>query len=400
MDRMQTGIIALLKSAITGNSVPLSESFDIDAAYSIIKAHHIAPLVYTGALNCGIDHNQSAMQQLFQSYVRAIQLSQQQMKELERVFKAFHEAGIDYLPLKGCVMKAFYPQPELRLMGDADVLIRVEQYDRIVPVMKMLGFTEQKGTEYHFVWVSDYLDLELHRYLVKSDFKKCHDYFQNGWMHAVAKDGTRYAMDDVNTFAFLFAHFAKHYASEGIGCRHVVDLWVYLRKHPQMDQAKLRAVLEEMELWRFYQNIRKLIGVWFEGEASDEKTEFISQMILANGSWGDAASAVLNEGAQDMEKTESVAVIRVKYIWSRLFPSVVRMKSEYPILRERPWLLPAMWIMRTYEKTIKKRSNMTRHMKRMILLNKNELRAHMEMLEYVGLSADEQSDAHRSASDE
>ena len=46
------------------------------------------------------------------------------------------------MPLKGCNMKALYPSPELRVMGDADILIRVEQYDRIRPIIQSLGFEE------------------------------------------------------------------------------------------------------------------------------------------------------------------------------------------------------------------------------------------------------------------
>ena len=34
------------------------------------------------------------------------------------------ENGIDYMPLKGACLKLIYPQPELRLMGDADILIK------------------------------------------------------------------------------------------------------------------------------------------------------------------------------------------------------------------------------------------------------------------------------------
>lgn len=389
MDIMQTGIVTLLKSAITGSGFPLPDDFDIDAAYPVIRAHNITALAYAGALNCGIDQKKPAMQQLFQSYLRAFQLSQQQMRALGRVFSAFNESGIDYLPLKGCIMKPFYPQPELRLMGDADVLIREEQYDRIVPVIEALGFTEAKGAEHHFTWKSDCLELELHKYLIKSDLMRCRDHFQNGWTHAEVSDGTRYAMDDVNTFAYLFTHFAEHYAFSGIGCRHVVDLWVYLRSHPQMDQDCLKAVLEKMDLWKFYQNIRKLIGVWFEEETPDERTEFISQAIFANGSWGSESNAALNKGVQDMGRKGSIALSRIKYIWDRLFPGAACLKGEYPILRRHPWLMPVMVCRRIAEKTILNRAILDKHMRQLSLLNRNELKARREMLEYVGLSADE-----------
>ena len=389
MNTLQTGITVLMKSAITGEKLPLPEDFDIDAAYPVIKAHHITALAHAGALNCGIDQNKPAMQKLFQSYLRALQVNQKQLRELERVFSAFDGAGIEYLPLKGCVMKPLYPRPEMRLMGDADVLIREEQYDRIVPVMKALGFTEEVGAEHHYIWESGNLNLELHRYLIGSDILKHCDHLRNGWAHAEAESGMRYAMDDVNTFAFLFVHFTKHFVLSGIGCRHVVDLWVYLRSHPDMDQAYLKTVLEKMNLWSFCQNIRRLIGVWFEGEMPDERTEILTQVIFANGSWGHSSNAVLNKGVRYMGKTDSAAVSRIRYACHSIFPGVKYLENQYPVLNKHPWLLPAIWCIRLFKKTIMEKDGLSRQMKRLRLLNREELTERRTMMKYVGLSIDE-----------
>lgn len=39
---------------------------------------------------------------------------------------AFDAGGIDYMPLKGSILKDLYPRHEMRMMGDADILIRME----------------------------------------------------------------------------------------------------------------------------------------------------------------------------------------------------------------------------------------------------------------------------------
>lgn len=275
------------------------------------------------------------------------------------------------------------------MMGDADVLIRVEQYDRIVPIMRELGFSEGEVGERNFVWTSDSLCLELHKCLIESTLVPYYNYFQNGWVHAKVKDGTRYAMDEENTFAFLFTHFSRHYSEAGIGCRHVVDLWVYLRSHPEMDEAYLRTVLEKLNLWEFYQNIRRLIAVWFEGEAPDDKSDFIAQTIFSNGSWGFSGNATLSKGVRDMEKSGSVVISRIKYIWRCLFPGIMRIRNQYPILRKQPWLLPVMWFVRLFDKLVLKRSIFRKHRRQLLLLNREKLKSRKEMLEYVGLIGDE-----------
>ena len=61
--------------------------------------------------------------------------SEKQLEAVNKIYAAFDKNGIDYLPLKGCNMKYLYPKPELRSMGDADILIREEQYKSIKDIV-------------------------------------------------------------------------------------------------------------------------------------------------------------------------------------------------------------------------------------------------------------------------
>lgn len=384
MDDMQKSIVTLLKSAITGEAYALPESFDLELIDPVVRKHHMIPLIYAGAVNCGVDRNNASMRRMFQAYCRAVQIGERQMRELERVFSSFETNEIDYLPLKGCVMKSLYPQPELRTMGDADVLIRMEQYERIREIIGELGFAEGEETEWHFVWKTDALCLELHRSLYKPDPVRETDYFKDAWRYASVREGRRHAMDAENTFAFLFAHFAEHFTLTGIGCRHVVDLWVYLRNHPEMDEARLREILGKLRLWRFYQNVRRLIAVWFEDGASDERTEFLSQVFFDSGSWGSSINAVLSEGLRDLKQTGSVSGSRLKYIRHRLFPDVRYFQNKYPVLRRHIWLLPAIWLLRLFQKLLSV-SILRRRSEQFRMLNQTGIDKRKKMLEYVGL---------------
>ena len=72
MDTTQRGIITLIKSAVTEQSLPLPEGFDLAAAYSIVKRHHISTLIYDGAVRCGISRTEPIMQKLFGEYCKAL----------------------------------------------------------------------------------------------------------------------------------------------------------------------------------------------------------------------------------------------------------------------------------------------------------------------------------------
>lgn len=71
MNVIQQGIITLLKCAITGQCLPLPEGFDLERAYPVIRRHHMIPLAYEGAVNCGMDRNHPVMKRMFAGCCRA-----------------------------------------------------------------------------------------------------------------------------------------------------------------------------------------------------------------------------------------------------------------------------------------------------------------------------------------
>lgn len=385
MEVQQQGILTLLKSAVTGEALVLPADFDLNAAAATINAHKIAPLVYEGALHCGVPQQHPVMQSLFQSSCRAIQINARQLRALDKLFAAFESAGIDYLPVKGCMMKAMYPKPELRLMGDADILIRQAQYDLLVPIMEQLGYRKETVLDYVTVWCNDALHVELHKSLFSSQEKDLHAYFCNVWAMAKVKEGVRYAMTEEDAFIYEVAHFAKHYRGTGIGCRHMVDLWVYLRCHPALDEAYIQEGLEKLQLWTFYQHVRRTIAWWFEDAASDDKTELIGNVIFSNGNWGTKQTIAVAEGIMNHENETGAAGSRIAYIWRRLFPKAEKLQIQYPVLERAPWLLPVCWLRYLIRKILTHKLSLRQHMVKMRYMTDDNLENQRRMLREVGL---------------
>ena len=385
MDITQQGVIALLKAAITGERAALPETFDLSAALQRMQNHHVVPLLYEGAFRCGISPVEPVMQQLFRTSCRILIRSEGQMRDVRRICAAFDENGIDYLPLKGCRMKALYPRPELRLMGDADILIRTEQYDRIRPVMQQLGFREGEETVHELIWESDNLYLELHKQMIPSYNEDLYTYFGTGWQRAVRESGNRYALTAEDEWIFLFTHFAKHFRDGGIGCRHVVDLWVYLRACPEMDEAHIRAGLGSMQLLEFYDNIRRLLDVWFGGGESDEKTELISQLIFSSGSFGAEEMRLLSRTIRDADKGDKKRNGRLVYFCKTAFPDVTTLRGKYRVLQKAPWMLPAVWVYRPFYNFFAEGERLKKHHRNLEVLTDEKMDARREILHCVGL---------------
>ncbi len=385
MNITQQGILTLLKSAVTQQPLPLPDAFDLAQAAELIRSHHITSLAYAGALQCGVSAQHPVMQSFFRSYCKALQVSARQMQKLQLLYGAFEENGIDYLPLKGSRMKGLYPSPELRLMGDADILIRIDQYEKIRPILVSLGFEEKKETDHELVWEAKELYLELHKRLIPSYNRDLYAFFGDGWKLAKQKTGTRYAMTPEEEWIYLFTHFAKHYRDGGIGCRHVVDLWVYRRANPDLDEAYVQEELQKLYLLEFYQNILRLLSVWFEEQESDAKTDFITEFIFASGSWGSMESRVLSVSVRDAKHSLSGGSARCAYLWKMLFPSTVVLRNKYTILKKHPWLLPVVWLLRPFYKLLFECRSLEEKKKGMDVLTSENLRQKQQLLNYVGL---------------
>jgi hypothetical protein len=155
MNVQQQGVLTLIRCGLTGEKMALPDGFDLDEAYKVLRQHQVLGLAYTGALNCGVSKQKPVMGRLFQNYCRYLQYSEQQGELIRTVCETFDEAGVDYMPLKGCNLKALYPAPELRAMGDVDILIKVKQYGAIKTALKMLGFSEVCESDHELIWERD-----------------------------------------------------------------------------------------------------------------------------------------------------------------------------------------------------------------------------------------------------
>ena len=385
MKQSHIGILTLLKSAIIQQKIALPEGFQLQDADEHINRHHIASLIYEGALLCNIPQNDIRLLQLFQKYCKALQVSERQLRELERIYNAFEENGIDYMPLKGCKMKALYPKPELRNMGDADILIRTEQYDKIRSVMQSLQFTEGEETVHELVWKSDALYLELHKHLIPSYNRDFYGYFGEGWARAKLLRGTQYTMTPEDEFIFLFTHFAKHYRDGGIGCRHVVDLWVYLRSHPELDLDYIQTELKKLQLLDFYRNIRRLISTWFEDQESDSRTDFLTEFIFASGSFGQIENRVLSRAVRDANHSVLGFSGKLLYLWQTAFPGIKILREKYTILKKHPCLLPLVWLIRPFYKVLFEWRSLRQQQRNLAAFDEDGMENHQKMLHYVGL---------------
>ncbi len=385
MKTSHRAVIDLVKASLTGEAAALGEDTDWTELCLTGHRHGILPMLYCGALASGAVLPGKIGPFLKKSTLDSACVDQRQRQELDRIEESFQRENIDYLLLKGTVLKKIYPQPELRIMGDADILIRVEQYDRIRQIMQQLGFTETLEADPEIVWdKKNDLNQELHKRLFEPANKGFFAYFGDGWKLARKAEGSRYEMGDEDVFVYLFTHYAKHYRNGGIGIRHITDLYVFSRAKKDLDMAYIAAELDKLGLLAFYEHTMEMVAVWFDGAADSQVTDFLTEKIIASGSFGTSQAATLSAGVRTMQTGKSGGG-RTRKLLSLLFPPLHTQLINYPILKKWPVLLPLVWVHRWVYAALFKRKAVKQNMEKVELLSAQKLLAWQAELDYVGL---------------
>ncbi len=384
MNIEQKGLLILIKSALTGMKLQMPDGFDFAKACEVAKQHGISAMIYYGALNCGVDTKCEQMQKLFTITCTYIAVSQRQLYKIEDICNAFEKNAIEYMLLKGSVLKKLYPKPEMRIMGDTDILIRTEQYGKIREIMMSLGFSEGNVSDHEFKWHHESLFVELHSKLIPSSNKDFYEYFGDGWNLAREKDGNdyRFKMTTEDELIYIFTHFAKHYRDAGIGLKHALDVWMYLKKNKELDKEYIKTELKKLNLYEFFVNVLETFEVWFEGRTATSKNELITDVIFKSGAAGCYEASVFSTMIKKYKST-SFDNIGIRKICNRIFEPFDVMCDKYKVLKKCPILLPAFWVANLADALRGKK--FSRVMGNIKIINKSNVGKYQDDLKLVGL---------------
>lgn len=174
--------------------------------------------------------------------------------EYEKLCKALEKAKIPFIPLKGSILRDYYPEPWMRTSCDIDVLIHKKNLARAIAYLSQnLEYVEkERATHDVSLYSPQGNHIELHFDLVeegraKNAINVLNSVWENVSLH---KDYLyRYDMDEF-FYYYHIAHMAKHFESGGCGIRPFVDLWI-LDSIECADYKKRSDLLKKGELIQF-----------------------------------------------------------------------------------------------------------------------------------------------------
>lgn len=385
MEQFVSSAFVLVKSALDGQKYMLPPETNYERLYNFGRQMQILPLLYAGIENCAAELPAGLRERFEKFAVQAFLFSTKQWTLLQSVCAAFELGKIDYMPLKGTLLKELYPSPEMRMMSDADILIRVEQYPRIREIMIDLGFTENIESDHELFWKKNGFVIELHKRLIPSYNKDYYAYFGEGWQRAVrvSPDEYRYRMSDEDAYVYLLTHFAKHFRDGGIGPRHFIDFFVY-RQKKELDAAYLDEQFDKLKLREFNDHLVTAIDWLFANGAPDSVSEYLLERICHSGPYGDSELRRISAALKDQKRSGSFAAGYRRRLFGRFFPPLAAMQSMYPALKHRPFLLPFFWVARWFS-LVFLRHHTKEYYQRVFEKNERQVAAYENELKKIGL---------------
>lgn len=262
------------------------------------------------------------------------------------------EMGVRHMLLKGSVMKNFYPSPDMRTMGDIDILVDASRCDEVVKAFVADGFVFVAEGDLHSNVQKENAYIEFHRSMVDSRHETLSAYYGDGFRLPHIVEGSRfeYKLTDEDFYVFLVAHIAKHYRYGGTGIRSLLDLYVYEKKLTALDYGYINGELEKIGLLDFYKKIKEITYEWYSGDF-DGNFNIMSEYIVSGGVYGIEGTEMQNSFILD-NIDGNIRAKKIQNFFGVIFLNYNEMKIRYPVLDGKRYLLPLFWVVRFFDTLI------------------------------------------------
>ncbi len=365
-------ILGLLASELFNKSADNFDGIDWKSVFNEARLQSVGTLVFSSAVkNKLLSGDEEALWQGKTAY----QLAKTGNVFLNhvRIGRMLDEAGIKCVMLKGVASASYYPDPYIRIMGDTDVLVDKNDFDKAIELFKQNGISgieEPDQQRHHVDFKMNNQRTELHFEFPGMPKNEMREKVQ-GLLLDIFDKATEYQTlygrvkipCAFHHGLIMLLHMQGHMQNGGMGLRHLCDWAVFVNSFSEKEFALIfENKLKEIGLWRFaclISQTAEYIGL--EYKAWMGKRESIAEMLLQDIISGG------NFGKKDVERLKSAKYIpsveenkREKTsVGQYIAYGVKTTKQMWPFFDKHRWLLPFGFVgycVRTAYRLITKKS--------------------------------------------
>lgn len=362
----------------------LLANIDMEALLRLAKAHSVSAMVCMALEQTDAFQHAAETTRLkwLDAKNKAIRKNMLLDAERKAILHELEIQGIWYMPLKGSILKDWYPKPGMREMADNDILFDPSGREQVREIFQNRGYKTvsfRKGNHDVYEKAPIY-NFEMHVSLFPGTYKELTEQYENVKEHLLPVDGTAYqfAFTPEDFYVFALAHAHKHYSHSGTGVRTLADIYVMDRHLGDiMDRDEVEQKLTQLGIAEYEQHSRVLAEKLFSAVrplAEIELTEDEKEMLLyyCNATtYGTVGNSVNNRLHELQENSEDITLwTKLKYCGVRLFPGREFCKLYYPFVYRHPWTLPFFWVWRIVDKGITHRRKVKQELKALKAVSK------------------------------
>ena len=339
--KIKKNFIDLIVQFVTNEKIinDLSE-FEVMGIIKFAGYHSVEKIIYSSLKSLGIvvpEEFEKLNNVLFQKSIV-------QDCELESINNSFNEQKICHLPLKGSILKNYYPSIEYRSMADLDFFVKKNDLKKIKNILLDLGYKLQNEGGTHDVYIKPpFMNIEIHRNMLDVEFDN-YNYYHDIWKKVIVKKEYTLGLSNEDFYIYNIIHAGKHFSFGGTGVKILIDIYYLIKQFPDLNFTYINNELGKINLQVFGNCLVNLSKKIFSKEELNDDEELLLDYILDSGTYGNLNNSSILGIIKNQDENEKRG--KAKFILKRIFPSFKVLKQKYPTLEKYPFLVPYYWLKR------------------------------------------------------
>ncbi|WP_025724435.1 nucleotidyltransferase domain-containing protein [Acholeplasma granularum] len=307
----------------------------------------------------------------------------QQQLIIETLKDIFNENKIPHIFLKGSHLKSLYPKSYMRGMGDIDILVPLELFEKAKKVLLNANFKFKSATSHHHVYESDDLNqIELHQSITSSNEYENENFLKEIWNHARIDIEYTYKIEPAYEYVYLLTHLIRHIRTSGVGIRSILDIDIFYNAYEEwINKEKLDKYLKDENLYDFHLKVIHLNNIFTNKIKPTVEDELIIDYIMDSGihGLGQKHDQYLTKRTHEQTRLKKS---KFRFFLNEVFPSKERIKESYPYLKKHPYLLSWAWFVRILKQVFKVKNTKNRLKS---ISNDSEVNSVKSVYDYLGI---------------